>query len=271
VSGLLEARELSVRIGDTTVCHGLDLTIHAGESWALLGRNGTGKTTLLLHLAGLLPTQAGTISLVDGPLHAMTPRARARRVALLLQHSGSRLGASVLETVLGGRHPHLATLAWEGPADLAIARQSLAAMGLTEFEQRSLETLSGGELRRVEIARLLTQQCPLSLLDEPLNHLDLAHQAACLQVLGTQCVSPQRAMLMVVHDLNVAYHACGRWLLLDGAGGWHAGTRESLSDPQLLSRIYAHSIMRIETADGPVFQPGHLVPGGAVTAARSPC
>lgn len=257
MSGLLVAHGLSLRIGGRAVCRELELTIRGGESWALLGRNGVGKTTLLHHLAGLRDDHEGEITLGGDSLRGLAPRIRARRVALLLQHSNPGFGASVLETVLAGRHPHLAALEWEGADDLAIARGAIDDLGLGPLASRSLATLSGGELRRVEIARLLTQQCPLVLLDEPLNHLDLAHQAACLQVLAARCVAPQRALLMAVHDLDAAYHACGHWLVLDGDGAWHAGPRETLADPVLLSRAFGHPIRRIDTDAGPLFRPAY--------------
>ena len=254
---LLAAKGLTARIAGKPVCTGLDLAIRPGESWALLGRNGVGKTTLLHHLAGLRHDHRGQIRLGDDEIGSLSPRTRARRVALLLQHSDRGFGASVLETVLTGRHPYLGALDWEGPSDLAIARRSLTDLGLEHLAERTLDSLSGGELRRVEVARLLTQQCPVSLLDEPLNHLDLAHQATCLQALATRCVTAGRALLMVVHDLNIAYRACNRWLLLDGAGRWHAGSRDSIGDPALLSEAYGHAIERIDNPSGPLFRPDY--------------
>lgn len=257
MNALLRVRGLSLGIAGRAVCEGLDLTLRGGESWALLGRNGVGKTTLLLHLAGLRGGHRGEIDVDQGRLADLAPRERARHIAVLLQHSSPGFGASVLETVLTGRHPHLTGLAWEGPQDLAIARRAMASLDLDGLADRPLTTLSGGELRRVEIARLLTQDCPLALLDEPLNHLDLAHQAACLRVLQQYCVTPERGMLMVAHDLNVAYHACAHWLILAGDGECYAGNRETLADPVLLSRAYAHPITRIDTAAGPLFRPDY--------------
>jgi iron complex transport system ATP-binding protein len=253
MSGLLEAQQLNVRIGRRQVCERLDLTLHANQAWALLGRNGAGKTTLLHHLAGLRRDHGGCIMLGGERLAELAPRTRAQQIGILLQHSGQGFGASVLETVLTGRHPHLATLAWEGASDLAIARACIAALDLNDLAGRALTTLSGGELRRVEIARLLAQQSPLSLLDEPMNHLDLAHQAACLRTINSQCVGDKRAMLLVVHDLNLAYRACDHWLILNGDGSWQAGSRDDLCDPELLSAAYGHPISRIDSELGPLF------------------
>jgi len=250
---LLETRGLSVDIAEQRVCTGLDLEIDAGECWALLGCNGTGKTTLLHHLAGLRQDHSGIITFSGNEISTLTPRRRARHTSILLQHSSRGFGASVLDTVLTGRHPHLATLAWENATDFTVARRCIAALGLEALAERSIETLSGGELRRVEIARLLAQQSPLSLLDEPMNHLDLAHQAACLRTLQEQCVTEHNAVLLVVHDLNLAFRACDHWLLLNGGGSWQAGTREALCDPELLSLTFGHPISRVDSDSGPLF------------------
>lgn len=250
---LLETRQLSVHIGTHTVCRQLDLSIHPGESWALLGRNGAGKSTLLHHLAGLKRGHEGRILLGGQSIEDHRPKQRARHVATLLQHSDPSFAGSVLDTVLTGRHPYLSAFAWESDSDLQLAREAIAAVGLAGFEGRSLTTLSGGELRRVEIARLIAQQAPLALLDEPINHLDLAQQIAALQVVRTHCVSTSRAIMLVMHDLNLAYKVCDRWLILDGAGNWHMGTRDAMSDTGLLSSLFQQSIQRSETESGPLF------------------
>jgi iron complex transport system ATP-binding protein len=251
----LRTRGLTVGIGSVRVCDDLDLVVEAGQSWALLGRNGSGKTTLLHHLGGLRSGHGGSIELLGDELDALPPRRRAQRVAYLLQHSDRGFGRRVVDTVLSGRHPHQPTLAWESGDDLALATRQLGLLGLTELRHRSLQALSGGELRRVEIARLLTQACPLSLLDEPMNHLDPGHQSRVLRVLSQQCVTSGRALLMVLHDLNLAYRACDHWLMLAGNGEWLAGPRELMSEAHTLSKVFGHPILRIDNAAGPVFLP----------------
>ncbi|MCB1801765.1 MAG: ABC transporter ATP-binding protein [Gammaproteobacteria bacterium] len=253
MTALLDVRGLDVAIAGRTICAGLDLSIHAGQSWVLLGRNGAGKTTLLHSLAGLRPAH-GSIRLQGSALAGLSARERARRVAVLLQHSDRGFGTSALESVLTGRHPHLGRLAWEGPEDLAIAERCLAATDSQALAERPLDTLSGGELRRVEIARLLAQQAPLMLLDEPFNHLDLGHQASVLRVLKSQVAGQVGAFLMSIHDLNLAWQAGSHWLLLDGDGGWHAGPREEIATATLLSDAFDHPVLRLETDAGVLFR-----------------
>lgn len=255
MSALLQVRNLTVRIGATRVCDALQLTIEPGQCWALLGVNGSGKTTLLHHLAGLRDDHDGTVAVHGRVLTDVTPRQRARRIGVVLQHETAALGTTVHDYVLTGRHPHLGRWQWESQADLALAAAALAEFELGDLAARPVDTLSGGERRRVELARLLVQQTPLSLLDEPLNHLDLARQQAALDVLQRHCVDQRHAMLMVLHDLNVAYRVCDRWLLLHGDGRWSAGPRDRVCDADQLTEVYGHPIRHLAGPDGPVFVP----------------
>ncbi len=152
----LQAQALTVRIGEVQVCRELDLQVREGESWCILGRNGTGKTTLLHTLAGLRTPAGGNIILNDRSLAAQPRRAVARQLGLLAQDHRDSFPASVMETALIGRHPFLGPLQWESHQDRRSARRALRAVDLQDFEQRNVATLSGGERRRLGIATLLT-------------------------------------------------------------------------------------------------------------------
>lgn len=255
MSDLLQVDGLTLGIGSTPVCNDLSLRVTAGQSWAVMGRNGTGKSTLLHRLAGLGdPPTAGRVRLSDRDLAGLRARERARRVALLLQHSDPGFGHRVVDTVRQGRYPHQSGLRRHGRGDDAMIEDIVRALGLETLRERPLHLLSGGELRRVELGRLLAQAAPLSLLDEPLNHLDLAHQGLVLDLLSRRCVGAGRACMMVLHDLDAAYRRCDHWLLLCGSGDWLSGPRETLADSDTLGRVFGHPILRLETDDGPVFR-----------------
>ncbi|TMH62369.1 MAG: ABC transporter ATP-binding protein, partial [Betaproteobacteria bacterium] len=128
----------------------------------------------------------------------------ARLRGLLLQNDSDAFPATVLESVLVGRHPHLSRWQWESADDLRIAREALAAADMAGTEARDVSTLSGGERRRVALAALLAQQPQLFLLDEPSSHLDLSHQLALLERLAAAVRSGDKALIMVVHDVNLA-------------------------------------------------------------------
>ncbi len=239
---LLSARHLDVAIAGRPLVRGLDLDLQPGERLAILGRNGVGKTTLLHTLAGLLAPAAGTLAL-DGRSYAdLGPRAAARLRGLLPQRQGDAFAAGVLETVLIGRHPHLDRWAWESEADHALARQALADVGLAGYAGRAIHTLSGGERQRVAIAALLVQQPRVYLLDEPLAHLDLNHQIAMLELICRRAREENAALIMVLHDVNLAACFSDRALLLHGEGGYELGPSATVLDAQRLSRLYGHPL-----------------------------
>ena len=253
---LLEASGLDIRIGTTEVCHQLALQINAGERWAILGRNGAGKTTLLHTLAGLRRPDSGTLRLDGEALDALPRRRIARRVGVLLQDHLDAFPASVMETVLIGRHPYLGALQWEGPDDYALARAALHAVGLDGLEDRNVATLSGGERRRLGIATLLTQDPALWLLDEPTNHLDVHQQIRILDLLQARSQAGHKTLLLVMHDLNLALRYCDRFLLLFGAGETAQGSADAVLTRAILERLYGHPMHTLDGPRGPVWLPG---------------
>jgi iron complex transport system ATP-binding protein len=246
MNALLEASDLHVSIGDVIVCHGLRLTVRPGDRLAILGRNGAGKTTLLHTLAGARAPAMGGITLCGAGYDQLTPRQAALRRGLLTQSQGDAFSASVLDTALIGRHPHLGRWDWEGEDDQRIARAALAEVGLANLEARDVQTLSGGERQRVAIAALLAQAPPLFLLDEPLAHLDLNHQIAVLELFSRRARDEQAGVVMVLHDVNLAARYCDRALLLLGGGETLCGGTDEVLQPETLSRLYGHPLQVLQ-------------------------
>jgi len=245
---LLRVRALDVSIGNVRVTAGLGFDLAAGERLVILGRNGTGKTTLLTTLAGLRPPDAGCIELCGQPYAALGPRHAARLRGLLPQGHFDAFQSTVLETALIGRHPHLGRWDWEGREDERLARAALAAVGLDGLGAREVHTLSGGERQRVAIAALLAQQPRLCLLDEPLAHLDLNHQVAVLELFSRRAQEEGVAVVMVLHDINLALRYADRALLLFGEGRALEGLAGEVINADSLSRLYGHPLRML--ADG---------------------
>jgi len=252
---LLEATGLAVSIAGQAVCRDLDLAVRPGQSWALLGRNGAGKTTLLHTLAGLRPAAAGGLRLLGRELAALPRRQVARLLGLLPQETPDLFPATVLETALIGRHPHLDRLAWEGDADRALARAALAEVGLTGFEARPVTTLSGGERRRLALATLRCQAPRVALLDEPANHLDLRHQVELIGRLRARARSEGGALVMVLHDVNLAARHCDHALLLFEGGAHAAGPFAEVVDQATLTRLYGHPVVAVAGPHGRAWLP----------------
>jgi iron complex transport system ATP-binding protein len=245
---LLEAQQLDVAIGGHDVCRALNFQLRAGERLAILGRNGAGKSTLLSTLAGLRPLQApqcGKVLLAGQDIFAMPPRAAARLRGWLGQNPADPFAASVLDTVLTGRHPHLARWDWESAGDFAIASAAIKALGLAGLEARSTQNLSGGERQRAALATLLTQQPQLYLLDEPLAHLDLNHQIAVLDLFTAMAREENVAVVMVLHDPGLALRYCDHALLLFGDGRAEFGKSAEILEQDRLSSLYGHPLQRL--------------------------
>jgi len=241
---LISCTALNVKIADTQVCKDLSLSINAGESWAVLGMNGCGKTTLLHTLAGLLPALSGEINLNSISLDTLPRRYIAQQLSLLLQHQEDHFPGTVLESVLIGRHPHLQSWQWESEEDHKIANDALESVGLTGFLERSILTLSGGERQRVALATLLAQQTPVRLLDEPVNHLDIHHQHDVMKLLTTH--KSEQANVFVLHDVNLATRYCDHALLMYGDGRTQQGTCDAILTEENLSALYQHPIQEIQ-------------------------
>jgi ABC-type cobalamin/Fe3+-siderophores transport system ATPase subunit len=227
---LLQAADVSIAFGAAASpsaqprpgLHGVSLRVDSGNLVGVLGPNGSGKTTLLRILAGTLAAQAGRVTLDGVDVTRMSRAALARRVAVVPQETHLAFDYSVLEIVLMGRYPHLKPFELEGPDDVTIAREALAATGTAALEKRSYATLSGGEKQRVIIASALAQSTSVMLLDEPTASLDPGYQIEIAALLKR--LNDERGITMVVatHDLNFAAGIC-RHLVLLKAGRDRAG------------------------------------------------
>jgi iron complex transport system ATP-binding protein len=251
---VITATGLSLRAGARTLVQGLDLRVERGQVWAVLGPNGSGKTTLLHALAGITTPEAGTVLLSGRPYADWPPGEAACLRGLLPQALADSFSVTVREIVLIGRHPHLSRWAWEGRDDAAVARAALAALDLSDFEQRDVLTLSGGERQRVALAALLAQDPLLMLLDEPLAHLDLHHQIAWMQHLQHLVHTVGKAVVFSVHDLNLAARFATHALVL-GHRGHRAGPVAEVMDEATLSEAFGHRLQRVNAGGQQLFVP----------------
>jgi len=244
--------ELTVRVPGRTLVDALELDIASGDFLAVLGQNGAGKTRMMHTMAGLLQADTGNVELGGEPLESLKRQDVARRLALLPQYVDDVFPATVLDTVLIGRHPHIGPFELESAADRQIALQSLQQVDLVDFADREIDTLSGGERRRVAIAQVLTQTPGVYLLDEPTNHLDPQHQLDVLEVFADKAQNGA-TVIASLHDVNLAVRFATRCLLLYGDGRWHAGDTASVLDEQRLSELYGTRMEAIRWRDRDIF------------------
>ncbi|HXA34868.1 MAG TPA: ABC transporter ATP-binding protein [Steroidobacteraceae bacterium] len=234
---LLECRNIDVCVGRRNLVRGLDLKVGSGSMLAILGPNGCGKSLSLHTFAGLRSPRAGELRVSGRPLAHWPRRALARVMALLPQNVEDPFPASVIETVLLGRHPHIARWQWESARDLAIASDALAAVGLADYEERDVLTLSGGERRRAALAAVLAQTPRIFLLDEPTNQLDPNHQLEAMQLLRERA-DAGAAVIVTLHDPNLAARFADAALLIGKDGDWQCGLAADILTAQHLSTLY---------------------------------
>jgi iron complex transport system ATP-binding protein len=217
---------------------GLDLELERGEIVAVLGPNGTGKSLTLATLAGLRRPALGNVTLNSQDIF-LNPRQRtAQQLALLPQVVDDIFPATVLDTALVGRHPHISNFKWESEDDYRITADALRAMGLEDLSARDVLTLSGGERRRLAIAQILAQTPEVYLLDEPTNHLDPQHQLDALQIFR-RAADQGAGVVASLHDVNLAARFADRCLLLFGDGRWQIGQTEEILNESNLSELFA--------------------------------
>ncbi len=252
---LLETRQLSVHAGENWACKALDLVVSSGERWGILGVNGVGKTSLMLALSGIRAPHSGDILLKGMPIGTMKRRDMARISGMLFQDSEDRFPSTLLETALIGRHPHVPPWQREGIADEEAAMAALREVGLAGMENRLASTLSGGERRRLALATLLVQDPELFLLDEPTNHLDIRHQVEMLDLLKKRTENSGKAIIMILHDPNLAERYCDHILMLLGNGQCLPGKKEDVLTESNLSLIYHHPIVSTPGPHGNFFLP----------------
>jgi len=251
---MLTVDNLTLAMAGRTLCSALSLAVNAGERWVIVGPNGVGKTTLLATLAGLRAPASGAIGIEGRAMREWTPRERALRVGLLPQDTVDAFPDTALEIAISGRHPHVARWRAESPDDVAAARTALADVDCAGLAERNVQTLSGGERRRVALAMLLAQDPAIMLLDEPTNHLDVAHEVRVLDLLARRASTGQRAIVMSIHDLTLAARHASHALLF-GFEGVSAGPASEMLTARNLSALYRQALVAVPHAGGTAFLP----------------
>jgi iron complex transport system ATP-binding protein len=255
---MLKIVELAVAYGSREVLRGVSLEVKSGEVVALIGPNGAGKTTLVRAVSGIVPVQRGAVRTNGDDLLSLPPMQRARFLAVVPQVAALPPAYSVWETVLMGRTPYLNFLGHVSPHDAIIARNALERVDALELAERRVGELSGGEQQRVLLARALAQSTSILLLDEPTVHLDLQHQVNLMETIQALAHADHLAVLIALHDLNLAAHYADRVALLVGGQIKAIGAPRQVLTPELISEAYHLEVQVVPHpfADVPLILPG---------------
>ncbi|KQX55890.1 MULTISPECIES: ABC transporter ATP-binding protein [unclassified Ensifer] len=244
----LDIRDLAFGYGGRTVGENASLSLESGEVLALLGPNGAGKTTLFKTVLGLLPVKAGDILLDGRPLSAWSRRERARQIAYVPQAHAALFPFTVLEVVLMGRAARLAPFSSPGARDRRIAMEALGGLGVAHLAMRPYTEISGGERQMALIARALTQEPAILVMDEPTANLDYGNQ---MRVLSHVRALAARGLSVVLstHNPDHAFLVADRVALLHASKLSALGLPKDVLTPASLKQLYDIDVV-IGSIDG---------------------
>jgi iron complex transport system ATP-binding protein len=227
---------LSFAYRDREVLRGVTFEVAAGEVLGLVGPNGCGKTTLIRCVDGMLTPRGGRVLLSGREVRTMHRREVARAMAYVPQSVGNQTSSTVFETVLMGRRPYLN---WTvSPEDEEKVAEALDLLDLRDLALRQVGELSGGERQRVMIARAVVQETGVILLDEPTSNLDVCHQMAVMEVLSGLAEERGIAVVLALHDLNLAATYCHRLLVMKAGSVYGYGAPAEVLNEEMLERVY---------------------------------
>ena len=238
-------RDVSFSYSDSFALHHINLKVGDAERIALLGPNGSGKTTILRLAAGVLTPKEGEILLGERNIKKLSRREVAQRVAVVPQYFHMPFAFSVEEVVMLGRTPFVKTFTGETERDYQAAKHALELTNTENLKTRFFNELSGGERQKVVLAMALAQQPKLLLLDEPTAHLDINHQVEILELVKNLNKEQGITVISAMHDLNLASLYFQRLLLLKEGCLFADGTPQEVLTPQLIGEVFSASV-RVE-------------------------
>ena len=235
---MMDVHSISFRYQKDWILRDISFQVGKGEFIGVIGPNGSGKTTLLKILYRLLSPQQGEVLFELVPLKRMSRTDIAKRIAVVAQETYPLFPFRVVEIVLMGRSPYLGYLMFESERDLEIAKKVMEWTEILNFSERPIDELSGGERKRVFIARALAQEPEMILLDEPTANLDIHHQIEFLDLILSLNREKGLTIVMATHDMNIAAEFCDRLILLRQGTIYKMGSPKEVITEENIERVY---------------------------------
>ena len=254
---MLSFSHAAVGYGEKLVLRDVSFQITKGEYVALIGSNGTGKSTLIKCVSGLLPLEGGEMQICGKDLRRLKARERARMVAVVPQSYYVDYGFTVEDIVMMGRNPYIDLRHRESKKDREIAERAMELTKTTQFRDRLYNELSGGERQRVILARAITQQPQIILLDEPTSALDLHHQIEVMELIRDLNEKEQITVMAVLHDINLASRFCSRIVILKDGKVKADGTPQEVINRDEMEALYD---MKLFVKNNPLLGKPEIIP-----------
>jgi iron complex transport system ATP-binding protein len=234
----IAVESLSLGYGPRQVVKDINFSLPAGQMTGLVGPNGSGKSTIIKALSRVMAPQSGRVLLDGRDIREISRRELACLLGVVPQIPLLPGSFTAFEVVLMGRNPHLGLLRYEGRHDMEIAMESMRQTGTAHLAERRIGELSGGEIQCVVIARVLTQQPRIILMDEPTANLDVGRQIEILDLMQGLCRREGLTVGVALHDLNLAVQYCSQMVLLSGGGIRASGTPQEVVSAENIQAAY---------------------------------
>ena len=212
---MIEVNRLNYTIGEKQILKDINFQIEKGKIYGILGNNGSGKSTLLKALSRINPVKNGKVFINQKDINLYSSKHLAQTIALVPQQTNLMFDFSALQIALMGRIPYQKPLYADSEEDLEIVKQSMLRTNTWHLRDMNAKNLSGGEFQRLIIARALSQQTPILMLDEPISSLDIHHQFDIMNLLKQINKETNTTILIIIHDLNLAMRYCDEVILLN--------------------------------------------------------
>jgi len=239
---MLKLENVSFGYGKKPVLDGINMAVDRGELMGIIGPNGSGKSTMVKGICRILNPTSGRVIIDGKDVSAISRGELAKMVAVVPQSPNLPDTYTAFEIVLMGRTPYLSRLRFEGKKDFDIAWRAMEMTRTQSLAECRVDEISGGEKQRLTIARALTQEPKLILLDEPTAHLDINYQIETLNFIKKLCRDQNMAAVTVLHDLNLAAQYCGRLALLNGGRIHTEGSPQEVITSENIRQVYGADV-----------------------------
>lgn len=234
---VIRVEGLSYRYNSVSALDGLTFEVRRGEFVGLVGPNGSGKTTLLKCLSRVLTPHGGVVMLDGREIRKMSPLEVARVCAFVPSEFPAGVSLPVVDVVLLGRHPHVKGVWWEDERDEEVAVEAMERLKISRFANRKLEELSSGEKQRVMLAKALSQEARVLLVDEPVAYLDIGFQLEIMEVLR-RLADEGVTIIAAMHQLSLAARYCDKLIVLKKGRIVACGSPEEVISEELIEEVY---------------------------------
>lgn len=248
---MIELRDFSIGYGERKLLEDINATIVGGELTALIGRNGSGKSTLLRAIAGLNPRYEGRIMLAGHDTRDMRPQELSKTIAFVNTERTRISNLRCEDVVAVGRAPYTNWIGRMQDIDREIVAKSLASVGMSDYANRTMDTMSDGECQRVMIARALAQDTPIILLDEPTSFLDMPNRYELVALLQSLAHKQGKCVIFSTHELDIAMLLCDNIALFDTLHLRCLQTEE-MRKSGYIDRLFQNDTIRFDAASGTI-------------------